>query len=112
MLNCSINGLINLKIISPIYGGYDNKKPKYRNLKKSGGTDYFLWISYPDSLHRESMSKIGSKPQIRLEARMSHVPVVLNHICPLSPQGLLLLRFHINIYKLLESIKSILYNSE
>ena len=32
-------------------------------------------------------------------------PVVIKHFCPPRPQGLLLLRFHINIYILLESIK-------
>lgn len=32
-------------------------------------------------------------------------PVVMNHFCPPRPQDLLLLRFHINIYILLESNK-------
>ena len=50
--------------------------------------------------------------QLGGEAGLSPPQVGMHRICPHFPQALLLLRFHINIYKLLESIKSILYNSK
>ncbi len=92
-------------------GGNIGESQNIGNSKKLQSITLFLWRSSQQPLHRRRMFENGIRPQVWGTAGLSHPQVALIRFYPHYPQPLLLLRFHINIYILLESIKGILYNS-